>query len=176
MEKQRIVVRLGSASCSLPDHSQGLVILLMVDAHDEHGGIGTGCRDDHSLGTTLQVSLRTSSNGISALGRSHVGTVLGRSRIRTEAFSMVVNTPVDSTTYWAPASPHLMLAGSLLQTRGGGGFRAGGWVGGSESTHQAWRSTHSWKTVMACPSMTSLPPSAFTSPLKRPWVESYLNM
>lgn len=33
----------------------------------------------------------------------------------TEAFSMVVNTPVDSTTYWAPASPHLMLAGSLLK-------------------------------------------------------------
>ena len=29
---------------------------------------------------------------------------------------MVVNTPVDSTTYWAPASPHLMLAGSLLKT------------------------------------------------------------
>lgn len=28
---------------------------------------------------------------------------------------MVVNTPVDSTTYWAPASPHLMLAGSLLK-------------------------------------------------------------
>lgn len=28
---------------------------------------------------------------------------------------MVVKTPVDSTTYWAPASPHLMLTGSLLQ-------------------------------------------------------------
>lgn len=40
---------------------------------------------------------------------------------------MVVNTPVDSTTYWAPASPHLMLAGSLLKkknTRTGSG-RAG---------------------------------------------------
>lgn len=32
---------------------------------------------------------------------------------------MVVNTPVDSTTYWAPASPHLMLVGSLLETSGG---------------------------------------------------------
>lgn len=48
-----------SIHLSLPDNSKGLVILLMVDAHDKHGGIGTGCRDDHSLGTTLQVSLRT---------------------------------------------------------------------------------------------------------------------
>lgn len=30
---------------------------------------------------------------------------------------MVVNTPVDSTTYWAPASPHLMLVGSLLKKK-----------------------------------------------------------
>lgn len=42
---------------SLPDNGKGLVVLLMVDTHDEHGGISTGCRDDHSLGTTLQVSL-----------------------------------------------------------------------------------------------------------------------
>lgn len=30
----------------------------MVDTHDKHWGISTGGRDDHSLGTTFQVSLR----------------------------------------------------------------------------------------------------------------------
>ncbi len=42
---------------------------------------------------------------------------LGQDWVRTEAFSMVVNTPVDSTTYWAPASPHLMWVGSLLNKK-----------------------------------------------------------
>jgi hypothetical protein len=32
----------------------------------------------------------------------------------TLAFSMVVKTPVDSTTYRAPASPHWMALGSFL--------------------------------------------------------------
>jgi hypothetical protein len=32
-----------------------------------------------------------------------------------EAFSMVVKTPVDSTTYWAPAAPHWISAGFLLR-------------------------------------------------------------
>lgn len=35
--------------------------------------------------------------------------------ILTPAFSMVVKTPVDSTTYSAPASAHLMLLGSRLR-------------------------------------------------------------
>lgn len=37
---------------------EGLVVLLMVDTHDKHGSISAGCRDDDSLGTTLQVSLK----------------------------------------------------------------------------------------------------------------------
>lgn len=38
------------------------------------------------------------------------------------------------------------------------------------------RETYSLKTVILCPSITSFPPSALTSPWKRPCVESYLNM
>lgn len=44
-------------SFSLPDNLEGLVILFVVDAHDEHGSISAGGRDDDSLGTTLQMSL-----------------------------------------------------------------------------------------------------------------------
>lgn len=33
----------------------GAIVLVLVDAHDEHGGIGRGSRDDDLLGTTLQV-------------------------------------------------------------------------------------------------------------------------
>lgn len=42
----------------LPDNFEGLVILLVVDTHDKHGSVSAGCRDDDSLGTTLQVSLQ----------------------------------------------------------------------------------------------------------------------
>lgn len=41
----------------LPDNLEGFVVLLVVDTHDEHGGISTGGRDDDFLGTALQVSL-----------------------------------------------------------------------------------------------------------------------
>lgn len=62
------------------------------------------------------------------------------------AFSMVVNTPVDSTTVSAPCFPHGMVVGSLL----------------------AYTST-------VLPLMTSFPSTTLTSPLNLPWVESYLN-
>lgn len=48
---------------SLPDNFKGIVIFLMVDAHDKHGGICTGGRDDDSLGTALKVSLAGESKG-----------------------------------------------------------------------------------------------------------------
>ncbi|XP_041578562.1 STE20/SPS1-related proline-alanine-rich protein kinase isoform X1 [Vulpes lagopus] len=57
---------------------------------------------------------------------------------------MVLKTLVDSTTHSAPASPHLMVAGS-----------------------------HSWKMETDFPWMTSLPFSALTVPWDLPWVESY---
>jgi hypothetical protein len=63
------------------------------------------------------------------------------------AFSMVVKMLVDSMTYSAPASSHLILAGSL-----------------------------SWKMVVGFPLMTSFPFSALTVQLNLPWVESYWNM
>uniref|UniRef100_A0A8C0P834 Uncharacterized protein n=1 Tax=Canis lupus familiaris TaxID=9615 RepID=A0A8C0P834_CANLF len=65
----------------------------------------------------------------------------------TPITNMVVKTPVDSTTYSAPASPHLMLAGS-----------------------------RSWKMEMDFPLMTSFPFSALTVLWNLPWVESYWNM
>mmetsp|Transcript_12076 Transcript_12076/g.17487 ORF Transcript_12076/g.17487 Transcript_12076/m.17487 type:complete len:218 (-) Transcript_12076:217-870(-) len=64
-----------------------------------------------------------------------------------EAFSLVVKTPVDSTTYSAPHSPHGISCGSLLSN-----------------------------TAMECPATTSLPPSVTISPGYFPCVESYLNM
>merc|ERR1712121_255012 len=84
--------------------------------------------------------------GASAEGAEMI-TFLAPPFMWSEAFSMVVNTPVLSTTYSAPASDHLMLAGSL-----------------------------SLKTVTALPLMTSFPSLASTVPFQRPWVESYLNM
>lgn len=40
-----------------PHHLHGVVVLLVVDAHDEHGGVGAGGGDHHPLGSALQVSL-----------------------------------------------------------------------------------------------------------------------
>ena len=41
-----------------PDDLEGVLVLLVVHAHDEHGSISTGSRDDDSLGAALQVSLK----------------------------------------------------------------------------------------------------------------------
>merc|ERR1719452_322337 len=84
--------------------------------------------------------------GASAEG-AEMMTFLAPPAKRALAVSRVVNTPVDSTTYSAPADDHLMFSGFI-----------------------------SLKTLMVCPSTTKLPPSALTSPLYTPWVESYLNM
>ena len=40
---------------SIGDDLGAAVVGLLVDAHHVHGGIGRGCRDDDTLGTTLQV-------------------------------------------------------------------------------------------------------------------------
>merc|ERR1711963_808407 len=65
----------------------------------------------------------------------------------TPAFSVVVKTPVLSTMYSAPASPHLILAGSL-----------------------------SPNTTILAPLTYRNVPSCFTSPANFPCVESYLNI
>lgn len=44
----------------LPDNLEGIVVLLVVDTHDEHGSVSAGGRDDDSLGTTLQMGLQWS--------------------------------------------------------------------------------------------------------------------
>lgn len=41
-----------------PDNLHGVVVLLVVDAHDKHGSISTGGGDHHPLGAALQVSLQ----------------------------------------------------------------------------------------------------------------------
>merc|ERR1711931_498057 len=40
---------------SVADNGHGWVVLVVVDSHDEHGGIGAGGGDQHPLGTTLEV-------------------------------------------------------------------------------------------------------------------------
>lgn len=40
-----------------PDNLEGVIVLLVVDAHDEHGCISAGSGDDNPLGTTLQMGL-----------------------------------------------------------------------------------------------------------------------
>ena len=44
-------------SCGSPDDLHGVVVRVVVDAHHEHGGVGTGGGDDHTLSSALQVSL-----------------------------------------------------------------------------------------------------------------------
>lgn len=46
-------------SADSPDNLHGVLILLVVDAHDKHGSISTGGRDHHPLGASLQVSLQS---------------------------------------------------------------------------------------------------------------------
>lgn len=45
-----------------PDNLHGVVVLLVVDAHDEHGSVGAGSRDHHPLSSALQVSLKRGNN------------------------------------------------------------------------------------------------------------------
>merc|ERR1711963_916682 len=72
-------------------------------------------------------------------------TFLAPFAVWADAFSVVVKTPVDSTTYSAPADPQLMLAGS-----------------------------RSPKTWILAPLTYKNSPSCFTSPWNLPWVEWYL--
>lgn len=91
-----------------PDNLHGVVVLLVVDAHDKHGSISTGGRDHHPLGAALQVSLQshtsveetTKVRTITKWKQKgwNVRMAVRKGRRLTEAFSMVVNTPVDSTT------------------------------------------------------------------------------
>ncbi|KAG8518730.1 Anthrax toxin receptor 1, partial [Galemys pyrenaicus] len=69
----------------ITDNLKGLVILRTAHTHHKHGGIGRRGRDDDLLGPILWGS---------------------------SAFSRVVKMPMDSTTYSAPSSPHLILVGS----------------------------------------------------------------
>lgn len=41
-----------------PDNLHGAIVLLVVDAHDEHRSVGTGSGDHHPLSTASQMSLR----------------------------------------------------------------------------------------------------------------------
>lgn len=119
----------------------------------------------HGWVISLQVNTDDKHGSISRWGRdddllgASINVSLGLMKMRSLTYcntvptckaitlSKVVKTPVDSTTYWAPTVPHGMFLGS-----------------------------RSLKTWMWCPLTTNLPPSSFTSPLKRPWVESNLNM
>uniref|UniRef100_A0A8C2QVE5 Uncharacterized protein n=1 Tax=Capra hircus TaxID=9925 RepID=A0A8C2QVE5_CAPHI len=101
----------------IADNLEGVVILLVFHAHHKHGA--------SEEGTERMTLLVPHFKG-------------------APAFSMVVKTPEDSTTYSAPASPYLMMVGFC-----------------------------SWKMVMAFPSMMSFLFSALTVSWNLPWVESY---
>ena len=47
----------GEETSSSPDNLEGVDVFLVVDAHDKHGGISAGGRDDDPLSATLQVKL-----------------------------------------------------------------------------------------------------------------------
>ena len=72
------------------DHGELGVVLLEVDADDEHRGIGGGRGDDDLLGTALEVSGGPARSGSVRMRRERGGE--GKTH-----FSMVVKTPVDST-------------------------------------------------------------------------------
>ena len=63
---------------SIADDIVLLLVLLLVDAHDKHGGVGRWGRDDDLLGTSLQVSGSLLDGG-EAPGGLHdiLGSVLG---------------------------------------------------------------------------------------------------
>lgn len=71
----------------IADSLKGVVILLMVHAHQKHEASAERGRDDDPLGLTLQVS-----SGLLSGSKDPSG--------------------LDSTTYSTPTSPHLMLEGS----------------------------------------------------------------
>lgn len=132
----------------------------MVDAHDKHGGISTGCRDDHPLGTTLQVSLRVSlkialthrriapRNSFSAEQNTYGGLLNGGKH--TSGLNHILGTSLTPFN----------VSGVPPENKTGQSERVGRF-----KMSEGVKLTYSWKTVMACPSTTSLPPSAFTSPL-----------
>jgi len=84
--------------------------------------------------------------GVLSFGGAEMMTFLHPPPKCLPALSRVVKTPVDSQTYSAPDSPHLIPVGSL-----------------------------SWKTATLTPLITKLVPSATTVPGHFPWTESYLN-
>lgn len=56
-ERNVIQTDLATLWSDIPYDLHGVLIFVMVDTHDKHGGIGTWGRDDDPLGTTLQVGL-----------------------------------------------------------------------------------------------------------------------
>lgn len=104
--------------CSPDNGHTGWVILVLVDSHHKHGGIRWWGGHNHALGATLDVSLwGTNCRKFQYYNNiwCYICTfqIVQRCKL-TEAFSMLRKTPVDSTTYRAPASPHGISAGFML--------------------------------------------------------------
>merc|ERR1719461_379586 len=103
--------------------------------------------DMTSMSGVYELSLTPMTNiGASAEG-AEITTFLAPPCKCKPAFSLVVKTPVDSTTYSTPALPQGISAGFLIA-----------------------------KTLITCPLTTKFPSLVSTVPLNFPWVESYLNM
>lgn len=125
-------------------------IFFFIDAQNKHGCIGRGSTDDDLLCAALDVCRGLFFCGEDTLDKERVyqyQSIRNKAERRTGSIESQVGLTVDSTTYSTPSRPQGMFEGSL-----------------------------SAKTQIALPLITSLPSLVSTVPLKRPWVESYLNM
>lgn len=112
----------------LPDNSHGGgIIFVLINSHDKHWSIRWGSGHNHTLSSSLQVKLRLAIRqkkqkqkvrlrNQSAAWQSAYLVLFVSMFGRTEAFSTLRKTPVDSTTYLAPAAPQGISAGFMLES------------------------------------------------------------
>jgi len=129
-----------------------LGILLLVDTHHEHGGIGGGGGDDDLLGTTFVVSICLIEGGEDA---SRFDDVFSTSAAPGDGFRLHLVEDLDLVSV-----DNEVIAFSVDVVVNGHKIKV----------------FNEMKTLILCPLTTRSLPSAWTSPLNTPWVESYLNM
>ena len=92
--------------------------LVFIDTTDKHGSILAGSRNDDLIGTTLKVVTQKTNlvNYTQEIFRYHEKeSVKECTYMSAAALSLSVKTPVDSTTYSAPAAAHGISSGFLYQ-------------------------------------------------------------
>lgn len=106
----------------LPDDLHGgRVIFLLINSHDKHWSIGRGGGHNHTLCSTLDVSLWLAERKRAQVRNQTTWQPVNLFLyvcmcVHTLALSTLRKTPVDSTTYLAPASPQGISAGFMLES------------------------------------------------------------